>query len=113
MKTVKPVSKETYAKIGAGYLICAEHPEIFGDVTFRKFCDMFVDDIIDEGEDEHKARIKAAAPEMYRMLQRMRDLSEYTSLAAVDQRWATLVKDVNNLLSLIDDYDDEECAGDE
>ena len=113
MKTLHPVSEETYAKIGAGYLLCSEHPEIFGDVTMRKFCDMFVEDIIDEGEDEHKARIKAAAPEMYRMLRRLQGMTGYTSMSVVDQRWATLVKDVNNLLSLIDDSDDEECAEDE
>ena len=34
----------------------------------RKFCGMFVDDIIDEGEDLIEAREKAAAPEMYRLL---------------------------------------------
>ena len=40
-------------------------------------------------------------------------MTGYTSMSAGDQRWATLVKDVNNLLSLIDDTDDEECAEDE
>ena len=34
----------------------------------RKFCVMFVDDIIDEGEDLIEARKRAAAPDMYRLL---------------------------------------------
>ena len=67
MKTLKPVDEETYAKIGKAYLICSEYPEIFGEVTYKKFCSMFVD-VVDEDEDEHEARIKAAAPEMYRIL---------------------------------------------
>ena len=68
MKTVKPVSKETYERIGKAYAICSEYPDVFGDVTFRKFCGMFVDDIIDEGEDIIEARKRAAAPDMYRLL---------------------------------------------
>lgn len=68
MKTVKPVSKETYERIGKAYAICSEYPDVFGDVTFRKFCGMFVDDIIDEGEDLIEARKRAAAPDMYRLL---------------------------------------------
>ena len=43
-------------------------PDVFGDVTFRKFCGMFVDDIIDEGEDLIEARKKAYAGDMYRLL---------------------------------------------
>lgn len=69
MKTVKPVSKETLDRIGTAYAICSEYPDVFGDVTMRKFCGMFVDDIIDEGEDEHEARMKAYAGEMYEMLE--------------------------------------------
>lgn len=68
MKTVKPVSQETYERIGKAYAICSEYPDVFGDVTFRKFCGMFVDDIIDEGEDLIAARKKAYAGNMYRLL---------------------------------------------
>ena len=68
MKTVKPVSKETYERIGKAYAICSEYPDVFGDVTMRKFCGMFVDDIIDEGKDLIEARKRAAAPDMYRLL---------------------------------------------
>ena len=70
MKTVKPVSQETYERIGAAYAICSKYPDIFGDVTMRNFCDMFVDDIIDEGEDLIEARKKAYAGDMYRLLQK-------------------------------------------
>ena len=70
MKTVKPVSQETYERIGAAYAICSKYPDIFGDVTFRKFCGMFVDDIIDEEEDLIEARKKAYAGDMYRLLQK-------------------------------------------
>ena len=69
MKTLKPVSKETYERIGKAYAICSEYPDVFGDVTMRKFCGMFVDDIIDEGEDLIEARKKAYAGEMYKMLE--------------------------------------------
>ena len=69
MKTVKPVSKETYELIGKAYAICSEYPDVFGDVTMRKFCGMFVDDIIDDGEDLIEARKKAYASDMYRLLQ--------------------------------------------
>ena len=68
MKTVKPVSQETYERIGAAYAICSKYPDIFGDVTFKKFCGMFVDDIIDEEEDLIEARKKAYAGEMYDFL---------------------------------------------
>ena len=68
MKTLKPVSKETYERIGKAYTICSAYPDVFGDVTFRKFCGMFVDDIIDEGEDLIEARKKAYAGDMYRLL---------------------------------------------
>lgn len=68
MKTLKPVDPETYKKIGQAYLILSEYPEVFGDVTMKKFCSMFVDDIIDDGEDEHEARMRAYASEMYDML---------------------------------------------
>ena len=69
MKTLHPVSQETYERIGKAYAICSEYPEVFGAVTMRKFCGMFVDDIIDEEEDLIEARKKAAAPEMYEMLE--------------------------------------------
>ena len=68
MKTLKPVDQETYERIGAAYAICSQYPEIFGNVTMKKFCSMFVDDIIDEDEDEHEARMRAYASEMYDML---------------------------------------------
>ena len=67
MKTLKPVDEETYARIGKAYQICTEYPEVFGDVTMKKFCSMFVD-VVDEDEDEREARIKAHAPEMYEKL---------------------------------------------
>ena len=70
MKTVKPVSKETYELIGKAYAICSEYPDVFGDVTMRKFCGMFVDDIIDDDEDEYEARRKAYAGDMYHLLQK-------------------------------------------
>mgnify|MGYP007070233930 CR=1 FL=1 len=68
MKTVKPVSQETYERIGAAYAICSKYPDIFGDVTMKRFCSMFVDDIVDEGEDLIEARKKAYADEMYALL---------------------------------------------
>ena len=71
MKTLHPVDEETYARIGKAYLICSEHPDVFGDITFKKLCSMFVDDIIDEGEDERKARMKTCAPEMYSLLNKV------------------------------------------
>ena len=70
MKTVKPVSQETYERIGKAYAICSEYPDVFGDVKMRKFCGMFVDDIIDEGEDLIEARKKAYANNMYCLLQK-------------------------------------------
>ena len=51
MKTLHPVSQETYERIGKAYLICSQYPEVFEGVSYKKFCGMFVDDIIDEGED--------------------------------------------------------------
>ncbi len=81
MKTLKPVDPETYKKIGQAYLILSEYPEVFGDVTMKKFCSMFVDDIIDEDEDEHEARMKAAASEMYRILKAIdKHCEEYYNL---------------------------------
>ena len=38
MKTVKPVDEATKAKIGKAYLICSQYPDVFGDVTMKKFC---------------------------------------------------------------------------
>ena len=77
MKTVKPVSKATLERIGAAYAICSEYPDVFGDVTMRKFCGMFVDDIIDDGEELAAARKKAYAGEMYDFLDAIaEDMSE-------------------------------------
>ena len=70
MKTLHPVDEATYAKIGKAYLICSQHPDVFGNVTMEKFCGMFVD-VIPEGEDERDARMKAYAPEMYEMLRKI------------------------------------------
>ena len=64
MKTLYPVDDETYARIGKAYLICSQHPDVFNDVKFKKFCSMFVD-VIDDCEDEREARLNAAAHEMY------------------------------------------------
>ena len=72
MKTLKSVDEETYTRIGKAYLICAEYPEVFGDVKLEKFCSMFVD-VVDEGEDEREARMRLHAPEMYRILKGVND----------------------------------------
>ena len=69
MKTLHPVSQETYAKIGKAYLIFASYPDVFEGVTYEQLCSLFVDDIIDEGEDLIEARKKAYAGDMYRLLQ--------------------------------------------
>ncbi len=86
MKTVKPVSKETYERIGKAYAICSEYPDVFGDVTFRKFCDMFVDDIIDDGEEFVAARKKAYAGEMYDLLEEMAFVM-YRGASCIDTEW--------------------------
>ena len=70
MKTVYPVDEETYARIGKAYLICSEHPDVFGDVTMEKFCSMFVD-VVPEGKDERETRMKTYASEMYRLLNKV------------------------------------------
>ncbi len=67
MKTLHPVDEAMKAKIGKAYLICSQFPDVFNDVTLEKFCSMFVD-VIPEGENEQDARMKAAAPEMRRLL---------------------------------------------
>ena len=69
MRTLRPVSQETYEKIGAAYVICAEYPEIFDNVTLKKFCSMFVD-VIPDGENEQEARKREYGPTMYRLLQK-------------------------------------------
>ena len=107
------MSKETYAKIGAGYLILAEHPEIFGDVTFRKFCDMFVPDIIDEGEEVATARKKAYAEAMYDLLCKLRELIDWEDMRFNTIQWETLTRNIDNLLALIDGDYEEGCAEDE
>ena len=68
MKTLHPVDDETYERIGKAYLICSQYPDVFGDVTFEKFCSMFVD-VIPDGEDERTARMRALAPAMYGLLE--------------------------------------------
>ena len=72
MKTLKPVDEETYAKIGKAYQICSQYPEVFGEVTMKKFCSMFVD-VIDEDEDEREARMRKYAPDMYQILKDVSD----------------------------------------
>ena len=68
MKTLHPVDEETYERIGKAYLICSQYPDVFGDVTYEKFCSMFVD-VIPDGEDERTARMRALAPAMYELLE--------------------------------------------
>lgn len=106
MKTVKPVSKETYERIGKAYLICSEYPDVFGDVTFERFCSMFVD-VIPEGESEHAAREKAYAGEMYSMLYRA-----YAWIVSdEDDAESDIAQDISRLLHRID-YGKED-TGDE
>ena len=69
MKTLHPVDEATNARIGKAYLICSQYPEVFGDVTMKKFCSMFVD-VLDEDEDLIEARKKAYAGDMYHLLQK-------------------------------------------
>ena len=104
MKTVKPVSQETYERIGAAYAICSKYPDIFGDVTFRKFCGMFVDDIVDEGEDLIEARKKAYAGEMYDLLATM--WADWDENGGGDGYQSTIG-------DLLDRIDRKECASDE
>ena len=75
MKTLHPVDEETYKRLGKAYLICLQYPDVFGDVTMKKFCSMFVD-VLDEDEDEREARMKSHASEMYRVLKIVRRWSK-------------------------------------
>ena len=101
MKTLKPVGKETYERIGKAYAICSEYPEVFGEVTFRKFCVMFVDDIVDEGEDLISARKRAHAGEMYDLLELAIDsLREHTPNSL-------LADHIEGLLDRIDDVEED------
>lgn len=103
MRTLRPVSEDVKANIGAAYAICSQYPEIFEDVTYRKFCDMFVDDIIDEGMDVHEARKKAAAHEMYDLLEEaVKALAEYNTNSTTAAR-------IERLLDVIDDVGSEAC----
>ena len=95
MKTLKPVDEETYAKIGKAYLICSEYPEVFGEVTMKQFCSMFVD-VIDEDEDEREARMRAYAPKMYQLLRELKEYSEEYDL------YSDLKDEVFELLRKID-----------
>lgn len=67
MKILKLVDEEIYARIGKAYLICSQYPEVFGDVTLKKICSMFVD-VINKDEDNREKRIKAQATQMYEIL---------------------------------------------
>ena len=75
METLKAVDKETLARIGQAYLICSKYPEVFGGVKLEKLCSLFVDEL-DEEEDEHEARMRKYAPEMYRVLKDIRTWGE-------------------------------------
>ena len=107
MKTVKPVSDETYEKIGQAFVICSEYPEVFGGVTLKKFCSMFVDDIIDEGEDAYQAVLKAYAPEMHSLLKealmRLKVLVPDSALAG---RIEALLEEISGVCSK-EVFDDE------
>ena len=101
MKTLKPVDQETYERIGAAYAICSQYPEVFGDVTMRKFCSMFVDDIIDDEEDEKLARMKAYAETMYYMLTNLR--YEFMNGGASDDEYIKqIIIEIGQVLSEID-----------
>ena len=101
MRTLRPVSQETYEKIGAAYAICSEYPEVFGEVRNKEFCSMFVPDILDESVDVHEARKKAAAHEMYEMLEAaVKALNEYNPNSTTAVR-------IERLLDLIDDVGKE------
>ena len=103
MKTVKPVDEATKAKIGKANLICSQYPDVFGDVTMKKFCAMFVD-VVDEDDDEHEARIKAEAESMYWMLRNM--LYELKRGSGKDADYLTqMIDDIGEVLSRIDGED--------
>ena len=101
MKTLKPVDEATYTKIGKAYLIYSQYPEVFNDVTFEKFCGMFVD-VIPEGEDEKLARMKAYAETMYYMLKNLR--YEFMHGGASDEKYITqIIVEIGEVLSEIDE----------
>ena len=103
MKTVKPVSKETYERIGKAYLICSEYPDVFGDVTFEKFCSMFVD-VIPEGESKRSVRMKAYAGEMYDLIR---------AVSSTKVSFTDVVKIGDYARELLARIDGEEDTGDE
>lgn len=101
MKTLHPVDEETYARIGKAYLICSQYPDVFGDVTFKKFCSMFVD-VLDDDEDEQDVRLKVVAPAMYRLLgAALERLNNYEPYGATTQA-------IRELLSGIDEEGNDE-----
>ena len=103
MKTLHPVDEATNARIGKAYLICSQYPEVFGDVTMKKFCSMFVD-VLDEDEDLIEARKKAYAGDMYALL-----YSAFGGTMSFDK--LTRIGDcARDLLARIDG---EEATGDE
>lgn len=104
MKTVKPVSKETYERIGKAYLICSQYPDVFGDVTMKKFCSMFVD-VLDDDEDEHEARKKENADAMYWVLRNI--LYELKHGTGADRSYIQqVINDIGGLLAEIDGKED-------
>lgn len=46
------VDDETLSRIGAAFLICAQYPEIFGDVPMEKFRAMFIDDTKEDEDND-------------------------------------------------------------
>ena len=96
MRPLYPVDQETYARIGEAYLICSEYPEVFGQVTFKKFCSMFVD-IADENEDLQEARKRKEAPAMYQLLCEIREcLTDYDLPSDIEA-------DINEILARIEE----------
>ena len=97
MKTLKPVDPGTYEQIGAAYAICAQYPEIFGDVSLKKFCGMFVE-VVDDDAD----RLTAMAPVMYRVLKKIDDWCQSNDM---DE---DLEAELSNVLSAIESEEDRE-----
>ena len=103
MKTVKPVDEATKARMRKAHLICSQYPEVFGGVTYEKFCNMFVDVVADD-EDIHEARMKAEAESMYWMLRNM--LYELKRGSGDDADYiAQVIGDIGEVLSHIDGED--------
>ncbi len=105
MKTLHPASQEQLAKIGAAYLIFSANPDVFGDVTYKQLCSLFVDDIIDDGEDTKEARMKACAEDMYYALSNLRYELQHGGAQDADYI-KQVIDEVGELLALIDGKED-------